>query len=155
MEVCSCEFQITIEVRAAPRFSIYAAFGQWNWNPSFGSHNPHCIGPLTRLQGMRKPQAPQAPLAENGGQIRISQKILGRCNKKNNYCNIFLFYYFKIGPLAFQSGTNSRRTTFSGGLGCTFLNLFGRKFCPKKTPVADNLKFSRALSARSKSLLRP
>ena len=66
---------------------------------------------------MRKPQASQAPLAKNGGQIRISQKILWRCNRKNNYCNIFLFYYFKIGLLSFQSGTNSRRTTFSRGVG--------------------------------------
>ena len=66
---------------------------------------------------MRKPQAPQAPLAENGGQIRI------------------LFYYFKIGPLAFQSGTNSRRTTFSGGVGVHILKFIWQKILPEKNPA--------------------
>ena len=90
---------------------------------------------VTQHQGSRKPQAPQAPLAENGGQIRISQKILGRCNKKNNYCNIFLFYYFEIGRLAFQSGTNSRRTTFSGGVGVHILKFIWQKILPEKNPA--------------------
>ena len=54
----------------------------------------YIVKTFTNLQGSRKPQAPQAPLAENGGQIRISQKILGRCNKKNN-CNIF--FILKLG----------------------------------------------------------
>ena len=30
---------------------------------------------------------------------------------------------------------------FLGGWGAHFEILFGRKFCPKKTPLADNLKF--------------
>ena len=57
----------------------------------------------------------------------------------------FLFYYFEIGRLAFQSGTNSRRTTFSGGVGVHILKFIWQKILPEKNPLADNLKFSRAL----------
>ena len=64
-------------------------------------------------------------LAENFGKVQ---------QKKNN-CNIFLFYYFKIGPLAFQSSTNSRRTTFSGAVGVHILKFIWQKILPEKKPA--------------------
>ena len=84
-------------------------------------------------QAMRKPQAPQAPLAENGGQIRISQKILGRCNKKIIIVIFFYLIILKLGLWHFKVVQIRGERHFLGGLGCTFWNLFGRKFCPKKT----------------------
>ena len=65
-------------------------------------------------------------LAENFGKVQQKKIII---------VIFFLFYYFEIGRLAFQSGTNSRRTTFSGGVGVHILKFIWQKILPEKKPA--------------------
>ena len=77
------------------------------------------------------------------------RKFWEGATKKNNYCNIFFILLFWNWASGISKWYKFEENDIFWGLGCTFWNLFGRKFCPKKTPLADNLKFSRALALSS------
>ena len=65
-----------------------------------------------------------------------------------------LFYYFKIGPLAFQSGTNSRRTTFSGGVGVHILKFIWQKILPEKNPACRQFEVFSSPGCKDQILIR-